>query len=243
MINQKLFLVACLFASLPSAFAGENMPASDFFDMKQTYEEAFSNKTTKSSKSCNLSGLTDKEIDSIFSRSLTQMKSVNNWGSFIKIPGQKFKLYSSNGNPVNRLALSGDFIEIKLPGDPTLRTYWVKIISMDLKKTASSSSFSLVVKPTHHPKSKRKEITDHFFTSEATNTFSLINDGLKLTSQVHGKNETANTTETINAASGVANMAIVHMGWGIEVPEYGRYGFQSLVWNKLNDELTNCNIE
>ena len=191
-----------------------------------------------SSSSCSLVGKSEAEKQSIFKRAVTRVLNVNNFENEITLPGQDFILHDQAGTITSRAAQKGDYIEIKLPMDPTLRTYWVKIEEVH----SSKNEFKIIVRPTRNPHLKFKSgVTDHFFTSSATNTFSVSYTSSKLTARVHGLNEEANTTEARSWADAAANATIATMAWGVYSNGKAKMGLQTYTWKSLTTSLADCN--
>jgi hypothetical protein len=191
-----------------------------------------------SSSSCSLVGKSEAEKQSIFKRAVNRVLNVNNFENEITLPGQDFILHDQAGKITSRAAQKGDFIEIKLPMDPTLRTYWVKIEEVN----SSKNEFKIIVRPTRNPHLKFKSgVTDHFFTSAATNTFSVSYSSSKLIARIHGLNEEANTTEARSWADAAANATIATMAWGVYSNGKAKMGLQSYTWKSLTTSLADCN--
>jgi hypothetical protein len=235
---KKLLLSSLLLMSF-SGFADEAF--YDFSAMEETLESSFSEGVVSdSSKSCTILPGKMKSADAIFYRAAWKLASVNSWGKLMGIPGQEFQLYNGKQR-LNRSAEVGDLIQIKLPLDPTGRSYWVKIESIVRHYLKNEKLLTIVVRPTVNPFKNRKgsDITDHFFTNHATNTFSVTLKGNRISARVAGKDEFANTTQVASWSDGAANYTISQMGWGIEFRDQS-IGFQPFVWSKLNDALATC---
>lgn len=144
---------------------------------------------------------------------------VNNWGDSGLLSAD-FQLMDGNGNEVNnRTPREGDFIRLDIPG-PTGYDY-VQI--EDIIDTDDMTS--ITVRPSRDPNSD-SDNTHHFFTDEATNTFTLrrteSTSGEPLSvMQVNGRNERAN--------SGVINGAVAA---GSEYTP-----MQSMQWEGLLDHV------
>jgi hypothetical protein len=189
---------------------------------------------------CSISKSNSPKAQTLFNQAALKILDVNNWASFIGIPGQKFQLYSGKAK-LNRLAAKGDLIRIILPLDPTKRSYWVKIESLKRIPLKDGDKVSVVVRPTANPFKNRKgtDITDHFFTNEATNSFTVTLKGLKITSQVSGRKEFANTYQVATEIDGIANYTIAQMSWGLDSKD-NIGSLQALIWRKLNKQIAVC---
>ena len=198
------------------------------------YQKMDSNSYT----SCALTGKTAEEKAYLFKRAANKLLNVNNFENIITLPGQDFVLHNAQGNKIHRSAQLGDLIQIKLPMDPTLRSYWVRI---EVVKQVPNK-LTIVVRPTPNPLlSKKKNVTDHFFTNSATNTFSVTNTGNSLVARVHGQNEEANTTQARTWADAAANATIATMAWGFYYEGKAKMGLQSYTWKSLTSHLADCN--
>jgi hypothetical protein len=207
---------------------------SDLSHLDSHYKRIESNSST----SCRLSGKSTKEKADIFNRAANRLLNVNNFENIISLPGQDFILRDSLGNKVYRPVIVGDLVEIQLPMDPTFRTYWVKV--EQLKKIPNQ--VSMIVRPTANPLlSKKKNVTDHFFTNAATNTFSVTNTGDQLVARVHGLNEEVNTSQVRSWKDAVANGTIATMAWGFYYEGKAKMGIQSYTWKSLTSHLADCN--
>jgi hypothetical protein len=190
---------------------------------------------TDNTKFCSVANLSAAGAQKVYERAVRKLLNVNNWAEHIGIPGQDFQLVSNGAEKSGQAAL-GDYIRIKLPADPTFRSYWVKIEKADIKESANSKSTTIVVRPAAKPGREDESITDHFFTNEATNTFRVTLDerSKTLTAQVSGRDEYANTYQAATTLDGMANSTIANMGWSL--------GFQAQVWSNLNKKIVNCEI-
>lgn len=193
---------------------------------------------SNSSTSCNLSQKSELAKQDLFQRASKRLLNVNNFENIISLPGQDFILHDAKGNRTYRSAKLGDLIQIKLPMDPTLRSYWVKIEQV----IQIPNQLKIIVRPTLNPNlSKKKGVTDHFFTNAATNTFSVTNTGDKLVARVHGLNEEVNSAQARTWADAAANATIATMAWGFYRDGKAVMGLQSYTWKSLTEHLADCN--
>lgn len=218
------------------------------FDFSETIEALEENLLDDSGVASNSKATCDfnknqtlKEKNKIFNIAVGKLLNVNNWENILGVPGQHFKLYDSKGKAKTGDAEVGNFIEITLPMDPSMRTYWVKIEDLQyINLKNRNSKISLVVRPAANPIKPLKNVIDHFFTDEATNTFSISTTTLALTASVNGLNEKANTQKVASRTDAAANYAIANSAWGYRKNGVARLGIQSLVWNRLNTKLAKC---
>ncbi|MGV3523837.1 MAG: hypothetical protein ACO1RX_06400 [Candidatus Sericytochromatia bacterium] len=120
-----------------------------------------------------------------------------------------FQVTDASGNSVSRPPAVGDYLKINLPGSP-LGADWVRVEAIQ----DNPNEVSVRVRPSKDPTSS-SNATEHFFTSAATNTFTLRREGDNISFQVNGRNEVA------NGAYGTA----VDLG--------GSIGMQDDQWNNL----------
>lgn len=238
---MKNLLLSSLLLMSFSSFALAEEVGYDFAPMEGVLEDSFSSGIdTNNSDSCTISSSNLKNADNLFFKGAWKLVDVNNWANLMGIPGQDFHLYDGKKR-LYRAAAVGDLIRILLPLDPTGRSYWVKIESVEKSYKKKEKKLTVVVRPTVNPFKNRKgtDITDHFFTNAATNIFSVTLKDNKIIASVNGRDEYANTTQVATWADGAANYTIAQMGWGIEIRDTN-IGFQPLVWSKLNNALATC---
>jgi hypothetical protein len=145
---------------------------------------------------------------------------VNNW-SKSGMTSADFQLMDKDGKEVNnRKPKEGDFLRIDLAFAPTGYDY----VQID-KIIDNDDMTSITVRPSKDPTSTSPD-THHFFTDDATNTFTLrrstSTDGQPLSvMQVNGRNEVSN--------SGAINSTV---SWGAE-----NTPMQSMQWEGLLDHV------
>lgn len=240
MLKPVLFFSLLLLGSFSHVRAEDVV--YDFSAMEEVLDHSVSGGVdTNNFSSCSVANKSRKKADELFYRAAWKLSNVNGWADLMNIPGQDFQLFKGKKS-LDRTAEEGDLIRILLPMDPTRRSYWVKIESIKKLYKKDSKTLTIVVRPTVNPFKNRKgtSITDHFFTNQATNTFSVTLTKNKLESRVSGRDEFANTYQAATRVDAAANYTIAQMGWGVEIRDR-QYGFQPLVWSKLNENLADCN--
>ena len=250
MISKNIIIVGLsglITFGMAYAKPDENLADAELITDSYTFEELSSldqdffhinRLESDSSTSCSLAGKSEADKKSIFNRAVSRLLNINNFENQITLPGQDFILHDPAGNIISRSAKHGDLIEIKLPMDPTLRTYWVRIEQV----TTTKNELKIIVRPTLNPILRYKHgVTDHFFTSAATNTFSVSYSSSKLTARVHGQNEEANTKEARSWADAAANATIATMAWGVYSNGKAKMGLQTYTWKSLTTSLADCN--
>lgn len=159
-----------------------------------------------------------------FTESKAKLFDVNRWSN---LPGinSTFELCDQHGNKLEALVPKpGNYIRIELPG-PTPEN-WVRVT--DVQEQEDMAEFT--VRPSEKPQPAAGEgnVTQHFFTKEASSTFRVELNGTTLLASEIGKNEVINNTGEEAGDRAVANTVIAEGGWA---------GFQGLQWNKLTAYL------
>lgn len=141
---------------------------------------------------------TKAEAERLFDKAKAKLLDMSNWEKVADGPSAEFQLTDSAGNPVNRPAEQGDKFKIDLPLTPGSTSGdgfdWVEVenIQDDFDAKTDTAITSIRVRPTQNPDGSGKDIA-HFFTNESTSTFLVKRQGLTVSAEVHGRNETANT--------------------------------------------------
>jgi hypothetical protein len=121
-----------------------------------------------------------------------------------------YGLYDENGSEcADKMITVGKFICIDVPASG--KKDWVKVI--DIYDTANE--FVITVQPSYNPTEKpvEKQVTSHFFHSEARNNFCLQRDDKEIVLYVIGINEKTNLKETDNPIETARNAAAANMGY------------------------------
>jgi hypothetical protein len=135
---------------------------------------------------------------------------VNNWNEFK--PGITFnpKLTNKNGQPLRRIAQSGDLIKILLPRWQSAgRLYdWRKITRVEERLNGNTEIFFITIVPAINPEMDVPEAS-HFLRPESTVTFFVVREEYKIEIEIHTRNEGMNfqlsgfRTKLQNAVMGV----------------------------------------
>lgn len=173
-----------------------------------------------------------------FDAQKTCLADVNRWSSLSGAENASFALMGPDGQAVQRSAEVGDRIRIKLPGSPTFD--WVQIETIE----DAPDRFAITVRPTYDPTQQPldKSTTAHFFTREATNTFSVEKQGNEVRARVLGMHESANVGSGSGGLRNAArNRAAAEVAWGIQRPIPGTTttvnGLQQHQWNVFTSNL------
>lgn len=134
----------------------------------------------------------------VYTQAKRRLLNVNAWEKFCGASGADFKLIDGQGREDEGLAKENDYFKINVPGPGNASGHgydWVKIenIQDNSDAGAEEESITITVRPSSNPDSSRKE-ADHFFSEEATSTFTVSRLGNTVTAAVYGRNEKPNTT-------------------------------------------------
>lgn len=158
-----------------------------------------------------------EEADLFFFSLKGKIVNIDNWNKSSNL--SSYRLFHENGenSPTNTLS-EGIFIRISLKGSG--KYDWVRLIGI----FEGEREIIITVKPTFDPTDKESERTNtsHFFTSEATNNFCLLNQDNAVHFYVIGLNEKQNTSETASMIEAVRNVAAANLGTylGIQKAEW-----------------------
>lgn len=159
----------------------------------------------------------------------TRFCAVNQWKSYCGEAFAAFKLYNSNGNPIDRQPQKGDFIRINIPGPGEIEAKgydWVEITDFCYYQDAHSESITMTCSPSTDPQLGKSSHIAHFYSSRATSTFMISRDPNQLKAAVYGRNETPNFNA--NWLDIIRNI-IVATG--------GVLGIAKIQWKQLTDGL------
>ncbi|RAU81788.1 hypothetical protein [Pontibacter arcticus] len=159
-----------------------------------------------------------------FKRSQEKLFDVNRW-SELEGFNSTFTLYDANGNPAeNEVAQEGFYMQIILPASPIEN--WVRIT--DVRRQDNLVEFTVHPSEKPKPTNEGREVTQHFFVKEASSTFRVTKEGIKLAAFEIGKNETINNTGEEAGNRALLNTLVAEGGWA---------GVQALQWDKLTRYL------
>jgi hypothetical protein len=158
-----------------------------------------------------------EESYNFFARLKREILNIDNWNKNGNLTS--FTLFNQNGDLLPDTKISEEiFIRISLKGSG--KYDWVRVI----KVTENDVEMIITVQPTFDPTDKEsdKSTTSHFFTSEATNNFCLLNHGNSVTFYVIGLNEKQNTQDTGGIIETIRNVAAANLGsyLGIQKAEW-----------------------
>ena len=172
---------------------------------------------------------TEEEAKAHFQIVKERLLNIRNWRNISIGSPTDFRLTDRDGTEVHRPAQEGDYFNIDIPGpgsDSGEGLDWVQIIEIEHKAEANSEHLAIKVQPRPHPAKVEKNVS-HFFDEEASSTFMVRREGLKVSASVHGRNEQPNT-ETENITDKIRN-AVVAVG--------AMLGFSKAQWKSLVEGL------
>lgn len=159
-----------------------------------------------------------------------RLMNINDWGT-ISNRLADFQLTDSEGGNKFADPEEGDYIRINLPAPGTVLAggyEWVKIEYIITKKSIMSDyeSAAILVRPAPNP-TINDQSTAHFFQDDATSTFLVRRDQIKITAEIHGRNEIPNIN-TFSVWDKIRNL-IMYIG--------AILGFSKMQWKMLADGL------
>ena len=159
-----------------------------------------------------------------FEESKQKLFNVNLWSNLEGI-NSTFELHDERGRKTTaEVPKLGDYVKVTLPGAEVEN--WVQV--NDINTTENMAEFTVQPSSKPNPPVDEEEVTEHFFTSDATSTFRVEVQGTKLIASEIGKNEYINNQGEESGNRAVLNTLVAEGGWA---------GFQGLQWDKLTSYL------
>lgn len=174
----------------------------------------------------------DKEAaGDCYRRASMRMRNPPLWRALAGWASAHFLLVDANGQELHRLAETGDYIRIDLPGPGPKAGEgydWVRIETLEdhSDPSATKESIGMRVNPCREPemnRSRKKTGVAHFFQEQASSTYIIEREGNNVTAWYHGRNEVPNTS-TEKTLDNVRN-AVVAAG--------AIFSFSELQWSAL----------
>lgn len=131
----------------------------------------------------------------LFESAKHKLLDVNNWHKYSGKGSAVFQLTDEKGNKVYRSAQLGDHFKIDIPGPGNSTgegNDWVQVEAIEHTSDNDKEVLAMRVRPTDNPHTTKKDVA-HFFTDEASSTFSVTMQGNKIVAAVNGRNEKPNT--------------------------------------------------
>jgi hypothetical protein len=153
--------------------------------------------------------------------------SVNQWKSYCGEAFADFRLFDSDGNPVDREPQKADYIRIDIPGPGESEAKgfdWVEITDICFHQDNISESIMIICRPSRDPQHKKSHHIAHFYSSKATSTFMIYRSPTHLKAGVYGRNETPNFNANF--------MDIIR---NIIIAAGGMMGVAKIQWKQLTD--------
>lgn len=152
----------------------------------------------------------DKQACQLFTKAKKNLLAINNWHYLSGNLSASFQLLDADAKSTNRAPQKGDYFKIDIPGPGTKKGQgydWVKVEAIEEENYSEQHIYiAIKVRPTKSPAGE-PDASNHFFTSEATSTFSVERKGKKVTAAVIGRNEKPNT-KTSNPFSKIRNAVV-----------------------------------
>jgi len=130
----------------------------------------------------------------LFQLARIRLLNVNGWHQLSGVASAVFQLTDETGKQVDRPAKLGDHFKIDIPGPGSITGEgddWVQIEAIEEKSTDNSEVIAIRVRPTSNPQNSKADVA-HFFSDEASSTFSVMRNGTTVTAAVYGRNEKPN---------------------------------------------------
>lgn len=133
----------------------------------------------------------EKEGSALYEKARNNLLDINRWQEFTGKLSAAFYLTDPFGKYVDRLPLQGDYIKIHLPTSAEDKFDWVRIEAIEEERKLSNINWIMIrVRPSDPP--RRQEDTEHFFSKDATSSFTVERKGRKVEAAVRGRNELPN---------------------------------------------------
>jgi hypothetical protein len=145
----------------------------------------------------------------LFQNARLNLLNVNSWHTLTG-DGVVFQLINEKGEEIHSLVETGNYFRITIPVIPGSGdgrgAEWVYVEKVEEGKLKYHEFTAVRVRPSAPPFEHMNE-TAHFFSNEATSTFSVVRNGSRVMVSVSGRNEKPNT-DTHNLFSWVRNLAV-----------------------------------
>ncbi|GLU52099.1 hypothetical protein [Dyadobacter frigoris] len=166
---------------------------------------------------------------SLYETAKNRLFDVNNWqkltGKFLA----NFQLTDQSGNPEDSPVRQGMYFQIDIPGPGSKAGEgydWVKVEKIEVYNSPDIESVGIRVRPAPNPLSTNENIA-HFYSGEATSTFTVTREMTKITAAVYDRNTKPNQ-DTDQLSDQLRNAII-----GIS----GIISFSRIQWKTLTDAL------
>ncbi len=140
----------------------------------------------------------EAEAKKLYNIAKQRLLFVSHWHELCGAGSAHFTLTDELGNEIERPARLGDHfkIDIHAPGNSIGEgSDWVQVEAIEDKNSEMEDTeiISIRVRPVDNPKEPTREDIAHFFSNEASSTFTIRRDKTTIIASVHGRNEKPNT--------------------------------------------------
>lgn len=170
-----------------------------------------------------------EEAKSLFEIAKSRLLDVNNWQKLTGKLLANFQLTDQSGNPTFSPIQEGMYFKIDIPGPGTNAGEgfdWVTVEKIEEYNAPDIESIGIRVRPALNPLSTNKDIA-HFYSREATSTFTVTREMRKVTAAVYDRN--TKTNKDSDQLSDQLRNAIVGMS--------GIISFSRIQWKSLTNAL------
>jgi hypothetical protein len=170
---------------------------------------------------------TVEEARQFFQVARKRLLDVNNWQQICDNWSSTFRLRNQHGEPVGyRLPEAGDYFQIDIPGPGPQSGAghdWVRVEAVEDHKNTTADELTMMrVRPAPSPLNDQEDVA-HFLDNHSTSTFIVSRMGTRITAEIFGNNETANTSSD-SLIDKVRNVATAVASW---------LGFSNVQWSTL----------
>lgn len=155
--------------------------------------------------------------------------SINQWQKYTGKNTADFKLYNTEGKPLDRSPEIGDFIRIDIPGpgEAEAKGYdWVEVVNIFHQIADEFECFLITCSPSRIPGNNENDHIAHFYSDKATSTFLISRNGKEIRAAIYGRNESPNYK-----AAFIDKIRNIMVGLG------GMMGVSKIQWKALSDGL------
>jgi hypothetical protein len=141
-----------------------------------------------------------KHAHDCFRKAAEKLLQVNHWHEYAGTASSKFTMTNNLGDEVTGFAREGFYFNIDVPMIPGSNAgdglEWVMIEKIEAQGDEKSEEeyITMTARPVPDPRKSDPEIA-HFFKDASTSTFIVKREGVKVSAEVHGRNETPNNDE------------------------------------------------
>jgi hypothetical protein len=171
----------------------------------------------------------DANANRLYTVAKKKLLDVNNWNKTAGVITAQFQIINEKGEEVNREVKKGDYLRINIPGPGSKEGDgydWVFVEELNEINKQALQSVGFRVRPHENPFGKKNE-TAHFYSKEATSSFIITRENLKVISWIIDRNLLPNT-ESESLVGKVRDVAV-----GISAIA----AFSKVQWQGLADGL------